>query len=89
MRPAHPQRKESMSHNPAAPEQQRAEEPDYTTMSDDEAVRRIENSVYEATALFERMEGAGRFEGNGHHARQKAAAAIAQEMRNRLRPPAP
>ena len=75
-----------MSHNPAAPEQ---EEPDYTTMSNDETVRRIENSVYEATALFERMEGAGRLAGNGHHARQKAAAAIAEEMRNRLRPPSP
>lgn len=43
------------------------------TMAKDEAASRLSNLVYEATELFERLEGAGLIRGNGHHMRQKVA----------------
>lgn len=52
---------------------------DPVRMTKEAAVNRISNLVYEATALFERLEGAGLVRGNGHHMRQKVAA-FAQEM---------
>jgi len=33
----------------------------------------VENAVYRATDLYERLEGAGLVWGNGHHMRQKIA----------------
>jgi hypothetical protein len=52
---------------------------DPVQMTKEAAVARIGNLVYEATALFERLEGADLVWGNGHHARQKIAA-FAQHM---------
>ena len=48
------------------------------------AVAEIENAVYEASSLLERLEGVGRLLGNGHHAMQQVAAFAAQEMKDRL-----
>lgn len=48
------------------------------------AVAEIENAVYEASSLLERLEGVGRLLGNGHHARQKVAAFAAKELKERL-----
>lgn len=44
-----------------------------------EAVAEIGNAVYAATDLYERLEGAGLINGNGHHMRQKVAD-FAQEL---------
>lgn len=43
----------------------------------------IENAVYEATILIERLENAGKVSGNGHHARQAAAKAAADILKER------
>lgn len=47
------------------------------------ASARLANEVYAATALLERLQSAGLLSGNGHHARQKAAAAAVEELRAR------
>ena len=44
---------------------------------------RIENAVYVATELFERLEGAGLVWGNGHHMRQKIAKMAADLVEER------
>lgn len=48
------------------------------------AIAEIENAVYEASSLLERLEGVGRLLGNGHHARQNVAAFAANELKERL-----
>ena len=43
----------------------------------------VQNAVYAATEMFEVLEHTGHFRGNGHHARQEAAAAVAKILNNR------
>lgn len=43
----------------------------------------LQNAVYAATELFEVLEHTGHFRGNGHHARQEAAAAAAKILSER------
>jgi len=38
------------------------------------------NAVYRATAIFERLERAGKIVGNGHHIRQKIAEKAVAEL---------
>ena len=49
----------------------------------EDAVVEIQNRVYEATALFERLEFLGKVRGNGHHIRQEAARLIGELMKER------
>lgn len=53
------------------------------SMTEDQAVNFIENAVYEAGALFERLEGVNKVRGNGHHMRQNIAAKAGELMRER------
>lgn len=52
-------------------------------MTEDQAVNFIENAVYEASALFERLEWVNKVRGNGHHIRQNIAAKAGELMRER------
>ena len=52
-------------------------------MDKEEASVSLSNSVYEATALIEKLEHAGKVSGNGHHIRQKIAEYAAQVLRDR------
>ena len=45
----------------------------------------IEDRVYEACQLIERLEGVGKISGNGHHARQKLAAIAGDDLERRWR----
>jgi len=54
-------------------------------MTLEDACARISASVYQATAIFERLEAAGLVIGNGHHARQKVAEMAVAELRERWR----
>ncbi|KKN43549.1 hypothetical protein LCGC14_0701960 [marine sediment metagenome] len=56
-------------------------------MSFDEARARISNAVYEATALLERLEGAGLVFGNCHHVRQHIAGEAVKMLKERWRGP--
>lgn len=49
----------------------------------DEAAAEVERRVYAALDILEDLEEAGRIIGNGHHARQKIAAAAAEDLRAR------
>jgi hypothetical protein len=51
----------------------------------DEAKCRIENAVYKATDLYERLEGAKLVRGNGHHMRQKIAQMASDLLEERWR----
>ena len=53
------------------------------SMDLEDAQHAIENCVYEATALIEQLEQAGKVGGNGHHCRQKLAAAAKDEVAGR------
>lgn len=50
------------------------------TMTLEEAKSSISLAVYEASRLLETLENAGLCHGNGHHARQKLAAAAAEQV---------
>jgi hypothetical protein len=52
-------------------------------MTREQAEAEISKAVYEATAIFERLEGQGLIMGNGHHARQKLAQAAVEDLRSR------
>lgn len=54
-------------------------------MSLDEAKEHIYAKVYDAAKLLETLENANMCYGNGHHARQRLAAAAATEVENRWR----
>lgn len=56
---------------------------DVESMTLETAQRAIENCVYEATALIEKLEHAGKVRGNGHHARQKIAEEAKDELTRR------
>ena len=43
----------------------------------------VQNAVYAATEMFEVLEHTGHLRGNGHHARQEAAAAVAKILSDR------
>jgi hypothetical protein len=55
------------------------------SMDLDTARTHLENAVYEAAALIEKLEYAGKVDGNGHHARQKIAALAGEELASRWR----
>lgn len=42
-------------------------------MTDEQFLNFVENAVYDATSIVERMEFLNRVEGNGHHIRQSIA----------------
>lgn len=48
-----------------------------------EAETAVVNAVYEATALIEQLQYAGKVSGNGHHARQHVAQCAVEELRKR------
>lgn len=52
-------------------------------MTREEASSAIEQAVYEACHLFERLEGANKVRGNGHHMMQTIAAEAGKLMRER------
>ena len=58
----------------------------YATMSLEEASAELSRRVYEAAILFERLEGAGKVFGNGHHAAQKLAAFAVDDLKARWLP---
>jgi len=45
-----------------------------------EAILMVEVAVYQATAMVEQLELAGKISGNGHHARQAIASAAGAEF---------
>ena len=47
----------------------------------DTAMVEISNHAYEATQLFEILEGKGKVSGNGHHIRQEVCAFVQKLMR--------
>ncbi len=51
------------------------------TLADAEA--ELSNRVYTAATFFERLEGAGKIIGNGHHAAQEIARLAVKELRER------
>lgn len=55
----------------------------YKNMTLEDACVEISNAVYESTAILERLEGQGHLLGNGHHARQKLAAAAVEDLKSR------
>lgn len=52
-------------------------------MSMEHAATAISNAIYETALFFERLEGAGKISGNGHHLAQELAAAAAAMLRER------
>ncbi len=46
----------------------------------------LSNRVYEAALFFERLEGASKIIGNGHHAAQEVARLAVEELRRRWTP---
>ena len=52
-------------------------------MTKEDAKRLLSISVYQATSLIEKLEGAGKIRGNGHHARQKIATYVEEEIGGR------
>lgn len=52
---------------------------DYENMTKEQAIAEIQNKVYDAAHLFERLEGVGKIHGNGHHL-QQAVAALAKKL---------
>ena len=58
---------------------------DYETMTLADAETELSNRVYAAASLLERLEGAGKIDGNGHHAAQAVAKAAVEELRSRWR----
>lgn len=53
-------------------------------MTADQAAHEISKSVYEASHLFERLEGRRKVRGNGHHIMQKVAKFAEDLMRERF-----
>lgn len=43
----------------------------------------LTNAVYQATAIFEKLERAGKIVGNGHHIRQKIAQQVVANLNDR------
>jgi hypothetical protein len=58
-------------------------EEELQSMTLEQAVAEISNSVYEATRLIEILEGKGKIRGNGHHARQNIAVLAEMEVKDR------
>lgn len=56
---------------------------DLQSMTLEEAQHLIEQRVYDATALIENLENAGKVFGNGHHARQNLARMAKSELTTR------
>jgi len=54
-------------------------------MSDEEILSEIGNRVYKAAIFFERLENAGRVQGNGHHIAQGLAVYAQKVYRDRKR----
>ena len=54
-------------------------------LSLEEAKAELENAVYYAALLIERLEHAGKVSGNGHHAAQAIAAFAGEELKSRWR----
>ena len=54
-------------------------------MSLEDAKTALSNAVYEASCLLERLEYAGKVNGNGHHARQAVAKFATDELESRWR----
>lgn len=52
-------------------------------MTKEDAKRLLSISVYQATSLIDKLEGAGKIRGNGHHARQKLSAYAEEEVEGR------
>ena len=53
---------------------------DIENLDRESAVNEIENIIYTATSLIERLEGAGKIYGNGHHIRQRIAGFAVQQI---------
>jgi hypothetical protein len=51
-------------------------------MTLEQARAELSNALYEASELFERLEGAGLVSGNGHHLRQAVVAFAVRELDN-------
>lgn len=60
-------------------------EKELAAMTLEMAANEISNAVYLATGLIEKLERAGKVNGNGHHARQHLAKVAEEEMRMRWR----
>lgn len=60
-----------------------AEAERYKNMTLEEACAELSSRVYAAAILFERLEGAGKIIGNGHHAAQKIAALAVEDLKSR------
>lgn len=54
-------------------------------MDVERAANEISNVVYEASHLFERLEGKGKVIGNGHHMMQKVSKFAEDLMRDRFK----
>ena len=54
-------------------------------MSDElkNAINDIQNEVYKATSLYERLEGENKIIGNGHHMRQEVARFAGELLKER------
>jgi phosphotransacetylase len=52
-------------------------------MTLEEAQAKIQNEVYAATLILEKLEVAGLVTGNGHHMRQKVAAFASEMVKER------
>lgn len=58
---------------------------DLRAMTLDEAKTELSNAVYAAALLIERLENAGKVNGNGHHAAQHIAKLACDELESRWR----
>ena len=53
------------------------------SMGFETAKAELEYLVYQAAKLLEDLENAGKFQGNGHHARQRVSAFAVEELKSR------
>ena len=53
------------------------------SMSLERAQTLLSNAVYDAAALIEKLEQAGKARGNGHHARQRIAKLACEDLASR------
>lgn len=54
-----------------------------STVTKELAISEIQNAVYQASHLFERLEGVGKIRGNGHHLMQEVASKAKELMEER------
>ena len=56
---------------------------DIKSLTYEQAKAMLENTIYEASELLERLEGAGKVTGNCHHARQNICSYAVAELEQR------